>query len=547
MAGKGEGTGSLIQKLEETKVQMLKNKNKILKRFGKPGLKAYRGIVKGGVSLGELSEKSGIPEGELAEIVEFMEKAGIVEVSGEIPAKPAAGGEKKAAPPPREIPRPPAPAPPAAPPRPPASREEKPKPGARKPSGFEIKPISDEEIGEEEEAEEKKRKEEFRRQPPEVEPEEIAPPPEPPPRKPESKPPPGITPIEFEEKAPAPPREPPRAPREPPKEEPPPLPPEEEAVEEEPEEEFLTPSEKAIRERYGETGLLVYSYIDGQRTAEQIMRDAKVTEAQLIEILDFMEKKGIIRLEHPAKRGPPPPPPRAPPPRMPPPAMGPRPPAGPMPPPAVGTRPPAAMPPRAGAPPAQSPQAKSMFAPMVEEQHTVAGPISEKELAAISLDVPSKATKGNILLEVQAKAQTMLKFGKEYSRAYEMMDGTKDVVEVCVALKIPLHKLYEMLKFLQGMNAVALKPEPREDIRKRYGEDGYSVYKKYGREGVMLYQLIGKEMSLKEMAALTTTDPNRIIEMFMFIHKLLGIELPIDEDVLRERLGIQKKPPEPSQ
>ncbi|HNT61123.1 MAG TPA: hypothetical protein PKJ97_04050, partial [Candidatus Bilamarchaeaceae archaeon] len=117
----------------------------------------------------------------------------------------------------------------------------------------------------------------------------------------------------------------------------------------------------------------------------------------------------------------------------------------------------------------------------------------------------------------------------------------------CVALKIPLHKLYEMLKFLQGMNAVALKPEPREDIRKRYGEDGYSVYKKYGREGVMLYQLIGKEMSLKEMAALTTTDPNRIIEMFMFIHKLLGIELPIDEDVLRERLGIQKKPPEPSQ
>jgi hypothetical protein len=135
----------------------------------------------------------------------------------------------------------------------------------------------------------------------------------------------------------------------------------------------------------------------------------------------------------------------------------------------------------------------------------------------------------------------MIKFGKDYSRAYEMIDGTKDVVDISVALKLPIYKIYTMLTFLQGMKAVMLKPAAREDIRKKYGEDGYSVYKKYGREGVLLYQLIGKEMSLKEMAALTTTEPSKVIEMFMFIHKLLGIELPIDEDVLRERLGITKE------
>lgn len=187
---------------------------------------------------------------------------------------------------------------------------------------------------------------------------------------------------------------------------------------------------------------------------------------------------------------------------------------------------------------------KTMFSPMVEEQPELSAQISEKELSSISLDVPAKATK-DIISEINAKAKVMLKFGKDYVKAFELIDGKRDVVDLSVQLKMPIYKLYELLSFLQELRVVMLKPAPREDIRRKYGEDGYSVYKKYGREGVLLYQLIGKEMSLKEMASLTTTDSNRVIEMFMFIHKLLGIELPIDEDVLRERLGIKKeeKPP----
>ncbi|MFA5412489.1 MAG: hypothetical protein WC350_04050 [Candidatus Micrarchaeia archaeon] len=544
MAGKGEGAGSdsTIKKIEETDVQMLKNKNKLLKKFGKPGLKAYRGITHKGVSFAELKEKSGLPAEQLSEIIEFMEKGGIAEVSGALP-KGKEEKEEKRLPPPEEekaperpperprlppvsaprlppLARPPVSLPPAQPRAPEARR-----PGAR-PSGM-IKPISDEELGKEEKAprEEEKAPQEKEKEQPRAPPKEEVPeekegrlPPRMPPRQPERPAERGISPIEFEGKAPAAPQ-PPRAP-------PPPAAPREER--EEKEEEFLTPSEKAIKEKYGETGLMVYSFIDGQRTAEQIMREAGVTEAQLIEMLDFMEKKGIIRLEHPErKRAPAAPPPRAPPPRMAPPVAGPKPPM-------MGA------PPRPGmAPGAQAP--KSMFAPMVEEQPTLTAQITDKELASVSLDIPVKTTKGNILLDVQAKAQLMIKFGKDYSRAYEMIDGTKDVVDIALALKLPIYKIYVMLAFLQGMKAVMLKPAARDDIRKKYGEDGYSVYKKYGREGVLLYQLIGKDMSLKEMAALTTTDPSKVIDMFMFIHKLLGIELPIDEDVLRERLGIKKE------
>jgi hypothetical protein len=75
-------------------------------------------------------------------------------------------------------------------------------------------------------------------------------------------------------------------------------------------------------------------------------------------------------------------------------------------------------------------------------------------------------------------------------------------------------------------------------VRKKYGDDGYAVYKKFGKEGLMLYELIGKELTIKQMADKITKEKAKIIDMFIFIHKVLGIELPIDRDVLSKQLGI---------
>ncbi|NYZ60491.1 hypothetical protein H0O01_02225 [Candidatus Micrarchaeota archaeon] len=575
MAG-AEGLDYIIKKAEESAVQKFKNQNKVLKRFKKPGLKVYKAITRKGLSGAELSEKSGVSPEELAEIVSFMEKAGMVELeAGEVKGEKAPKREERKEekkeeekPAPRAPPReelPPA-APPRLPPRapiginispeitgrnqrvsaiqPPASGKPPSAPAlpSRAPPAAppkfqpripprgvseEIRPISEEEMGREE------RIPEERIRPPKAEEKEIE---EKPAAREEEE---GIKPLEFEEeKKPVAPRVPPRAPPRTPPEEisPPPRaprapPPQAPPEAPEAEEEYLTPSEKAIKDRYGEVGLKVYGFIDGQRTAEQIMRETGVTEAQLIEMLDFMEKKGIIRLEHPERRRAPPPPPRA---------------AAPMAPP--GAAPPGMAPPIGPQlrPPAGAVQApKTMFSPMVEEKPELGAQISDKELASVSLDIPTKTTK-DIIAEIRAKAQVMLKFGKDYVKAFELMDGKRDVVDLTLQLKLPLYKIYDVLKFLQELKVIMLKPSAREDIRRKYGEDGYSVYKKYGREGVLLYQLIGKEMSLKEMAALTTLEPSKVIDMFLFIHKLLGIELPIDEEVLRERLGIkkeEKKPP----
>ena len=83
-----------------------------------------------------------------------------------------------------------------------------------------------------------------------------------------------------------------------------------------------------------------------------------------------------------------------------------------------------------------------------------------------------------------------------------------------------------------------MKPLSRTDVRSKYGDDGYAVYKRYGKEGLMLYELIGKEMSIQQMADKITKDKSTIIDMFVFIHQVLGIELPIDRDVLAKQLGL---------
>ena len=456
-----------VKKIEEGSLQKFKNQNKLLKKFGKNGLKVYKATTKKGVSTDQLAKKTGISAEEVAKIVLYMKEEGMAELEptevGAIPPvleRPVEVPEEKPA---EEKPE-------EEEPEEEAEEEEKPPEEEIKPVEFEEeKPIEEgEEIKpiEFKEEEEKPEKEEV--------PEEVM----------------GVeVPKEVpeEEKEAAPAGEEVEAEEEVGEEE---IFPTEEVPEEEEEEGEgeLTPSEQLIRKKYGDVGIKVYALIDGQRTAEEIMTDTGVSESQLIEMLDYMEKEGIIRLEHPERKK------KA----------------------AVGEK-------------------KSLFAPLVEGKPKIAALVFAG--VAFVLDVPVKV-KTNIFKEIQVKAQVMVKFKKEGINAYELMDGKNDVVQIAYKSGLSLYKIYDIIALLEKMNAVALKPLPRDEIRMKYGEDGYAVYKRYGRRGVMLYQLIGKDLTLAQMAELTSKDRKEVVEMFMFIHKLLGIDLPIDREVLYERLGI---------
>lgn len=59
--------------------------------------------------------------------------------------------------------------------------------------------------------------------------------------------------------------------------------------------------ESIIREKYGELGVRVYSLIDGQRNTEQISSMTGVQESKLVEMLNFMEQEGIIKMRYPSE------------------------------------------------------------------------------------------------------------------------------------------------------------------------------------------------------------------------------------------------------
>ncbi len=518
-----------IRKVEKTSLQKFKNQNRVVKKFGSAGLKVYRAIRKSGIPVSELMEKTNLEQVKLAEILAFLEEKGMIE-SGEGEAAPeieeeggiaepegpieeegpakkgrkkgeeAAPEEEEEPPEKEEIPEEEEP-----PKKKAAAREEtapeeeerpeeEPSKKKKKPGLEEIEPLEEEEekapgekaiapegeIVPDEEELPKEEEEAAKETPPEEE------------EKTPSKEEEDVIPLEMEEEK-APPKEEEEKEIEAHEEE------EERAEEEAPEEEesFLTPGEKKIKEKYNQQGLDVYNLIDGQRTAEEIMKKTGVTEAKLIEMLDFMEKEGIIKLEHPGGKKPAAPPPRAP-----------------------------------------ATLEEVGFAPMIDGSvATGAAPaVQPAEGPEFVLDVPAKFS-GNLIKEIQMKAALIIKYGQPGVKVLELIDGARDAVELSLLSGVPLYTVYEILAILKKEGMIAFKPATREDVRKKYGEDGYSVYKRYGREGVMLYQLIGKDIDLREMALRTSKDNKRVVEIFMFIHKLLGIDLPIDEDVLLQRLS----------
>lgn len=281
----------------------------------------------------------------------------------------------------------------------------------------------------------------------------------------------------------------------------------------EPEDDGLSPVEKIIKDKYGDVGLQVYDLIDGQRTAEQIMHRTGLTEAKLVEILDFLDEEGIIKLDYP--KGPPPKSPRS----------------------GRSGRAKGSLGGRGGRrPPPLSKDSKKMspgFTPMIEDEDALVGARG----VSSPVEVPLKAPL-DIVKSVQLKAKVLIKFKDKGGKVLDEINGKNDVITIALKLDMPLYSVIEILYFMLEEGFILMKPLSRTDVRKKYGDDGYAVYKKYGKEGLMLYELIGKDLTIKQMADKVTTEPAMIVEMFIFIHQVLGIELPIDSDVLKKQLGL---------
>jgi DNA-directed RNA polymerase specialized sigma subunit len=279
--------------------------------------------------------------------------------------------------------------------------------------------------------------------------------------------------------------------------------------------ESLSPLERTIYEKYGEVGVKIYNMIDGEKTAEEILRQTGISEAKLVEILEFMDEQGIIKLEKPLEGA------------------------------------------EEKEKPAESkPALEPRFKPMIEEEPEAkpfsppapkkAEPKEEEKKHApeipediIPVDVPVMA-KLSLVQKALMFAELSTKFPKGARKLIELIDGKRDFVELSLASGFSLFDIDAILAYFGKKGFISFSQLSREEIKKKYGEDGFAIYKRFGRDGLLLYEMIGKEASLRDIIVKSRFDPDRAIDILIFIHKVLGLDIPIDRNILYRQLGLRK-------
>ena len=253
------------------------------------------------------------------------------------------------------------------------------------------------------------------------------------------------------------------------------------------EEEGLNTVEKMIKDKFGDVGVKVYTLIDGSRTTDEIMKETGVTETRLVEILNFLEDRGIIKMEGKEKEK---------------------------------------------GEPTEKPVSDTGIADVMGPDTDVTG---QDPKGFPTIDVPVRLGL-DILKTLKLKADILFKHGDKGSRTLDSVDGKIDTLDISLKTNLPLFTTLDILNFLLQSGALIMKPLTRLDVKRKYGDPGFSVYKKYGREGVMLYELIDKNLTIKQMAEKITKDKDKFLDMFLFIRKVLNIEIPIDKEVLMRQL-----------
>jgi len=264
-----------------------------------------------------------------------------------------------------------------------------------------------------------------------------------------------------------------------------------------------TPLEKKLYDKFGQAGLDAYYMIDEFKTPREILGETSISEEQLKSIIEFMRSEGIIRLEKPEQvmdkplKAPAPAPEKQPTP--------------------VEQKP---LPPKVVEKPAPKPPEMPVF---------------NRNSVCIPTMAPLR-----LINKLRLEADLLKKYGNEGVKAFSMMNGKKTNVRIVKDIKIKPARLDDIIAFLLQNDAVKLQCLTNENIKEIYGEEGASIYGKYGRDGILLYELIDKRTTLRDIVRISGIEPNLAVEIFAFVHKVLGLEIPLDTELLRKQLGIKK-------
>jgi hypothetical protein len=252
----------------------------------------------------------------------------------------------------------------------------------------------------------------------------------------------------------------------------------------------LTPVEKKVYNKFGKKGVKVYSLIDGEKTAEEILKEAKINDVQLIEILEYLDNEGIIKLEKPDKRH-----------RL---------------------------------PDIKPITDKTSSFEMLEQLSPEAGEIIGSDIVPIDIPVKKKLP---IMKKLIFSSKLIVGKGR-LKQVYNLIDSEKNIIDLCISTGIPLPEMDDYMEYLSNQGVAMFKTMTRDEISARYGDEGLSIYKKFGRGGILIYEYIGTVSSFKEIISKSGLNPEKVIDIFIFIHKVLNLELPLTRDTMYKQLGL---------
>lgn len=252
-------------------------------------------------------------------------------------------------------------------------------------------------------------------------------------------------------------------------------------------------AEKKIYDRFGQLGIDVYRLLDQVATPSEIPSRLPIAEPELLEILEFLQKENIIELEKPEEE-------------------------------------------------------KTEEAPPGEEAPTPSKELgkeappapTEKEvvLPPRPILLPIKRSLG-LFGKLKIEAELLRRFGQPGAHLFSLIDGERTTIKLAKISKYPLELIDRILDLLLENGAIDLHELTGEEIKERYGEEGLAICDVYGRDGVLIYELIDKRATIKEIIVASRVPPKRGVEIFAFIHKILGLEIPLDVHILYRQLGIE--------
>ena len=154
----------------------------------------------------------------------------------------------------------------------------------------------------------------------------------------------------------------------------------------------------------------------------------------------------------------------------------------------------------------------------------------------VPIDIPRK-TLMNPVTQVSIELELAAKFGPSARKLFQLIDNKKDIIDLATELSLPISYVDDVLYYISGFGVLRFRKLLTDEIKKRYGPFGITLYNQHGRNGLLLFRLLEKYPPITAIKTLDI-DPLEGIAAYETIYRLLSPPFPLNsKQILAKLLG----------